>query len=210
MKTPLPIQPTRPASYSELWARLLLAALIIAALLFTVANAWGRMPLFVLRALESLPVWKGDREPETAPLKAEQNIRVAAAIASVARDADEAAMLLTIGHHESAWSLAVERGEFTKGQGDPDRSGAPSSISNYQIKRRAASSLEAWEAAKTDVRVATQEAAFALRRARNMCRSKQGDPVRMAFAAYGRGSCDGRLKDIEKRVDTFKRIRVRL
>jgi hypothetical protein len=179
--------------------------MLVALLVAGVASA--RTPMALLKAIESLPVWKGDRAPETARLKAEQNVRVSAAIASVARDADEAAMLMAIGWHESAWSLAVERGEFSKGQGDPDRSGTPTSISNYQIKRRAASSREAWEAAKTDVRVATQEAAFALRRARNMCRSKQGDPVRMAFAAYGRGSCDGRLKDIEKRVETFRRLR---
>lgn len=198
------------ATFGELAARLAIGALIIAAILFTVANAWSRTPLSILRALESLPVWKLDRGPEHAQLKAEQNARVSAAIASVARDPDEAAMLLTIGWHESAWSLAIERGVFTKGQGDPDRNGTPTSISNYQIKRRAASSREAWEAAKTDVRVATQEAAFALRRARNMCRSKGGDPIRTAFSAYGTGSCSGRLKDVEKRMATFKRVRARL
>lgn len=209
MNTPLPVVRVK-ASYGELFARLTLCALIIAALLFTVANAWGRMPLPVLRALESLPIWKNDRDPETAPLKAEQNARVAAAILSVARDADEAAMLLTIGHHESAWSLAVERGEFTKGQGDPDKHGNPRSVSNYQLQKSATSSKEAWEAARTDVVVATREAAFALRRARGMCRGKEGDPVRMAFAAYAGKNCHGQLGDIARRAATFKRIRSKL
>jgi hypothetical protein len=209
MNTPLPITRVK-ANYGELWARLTLAALIVGAVFFWMANAWGRTPMFVLSALQSLPVYKHDRGPEHAQLKAEQHQRVTSAIASVARDADEAAMLLTIGWHESAWSLAVERGVFTKGQGDPDRNGVPTSISNYQIKRRAASSREAWEAAKTDVRVATQEAAFALRRARNMCRSKPGDPIRLAFSAYGTGSCLGRLKDVEKRMATFRAVRSKL
>jgi hypothetical protein len=213
MNTPLPRITVAKASFGGLAARLMLAWLIIAAIGFILANAvdaHGRTPLGILRALESLPVWKLDRGPEHAQLKAEQHQRVTSAIASVARDADEAAMLLTIGWHESAWSLAVERGVFTKGQGDPDRNGVPTSISNYQIKRRAASSREAWEAAKTDVRVATQEAAFALRRARNMCRSKPGDPIRQAFSAYGTGSCMGRLKDLEKRLATFRSVRSKL
>jgi len=185
-----------------------LLVMLVALLVAGVASA--RTPLGILRALESLPVWKNDRGPEHAQLKAEQNVRVSAAIASVAKDPDEAALLLAIGWHESAWSLAIENGHCLPKQCDPDRNGVPTSISNYQIKRRAASSAEAWEAAKTDVRVATQEAAFALRRARNMCRSKQGDPIRMAFSAYGRGACNGRLEDIDKRVDTFKRVRAKL
>lgn len=185
-----------------------LLVMLVALLLAGVASA--RTPMGILRALESLPQYKHDRGPEHAQLKAEQNTRVSAAIASVARDADEAALLLAIGWHESAWSLAIENGHCLPKQCDPDRNGIPTSISNYQIKRRAASSPEAWEAAKTDVRVATQEAAFALRRARNMCRSKPGDPIRMAFSAYGRGACNGRLKDIEKRVETFRAIRGRL
>lgn len=194
----------------ELVARLLIAWLLVAALFFITANAWGRTPLSVLRALESLPVWKLDRGPEHATLKAEQNARVTAAVLAVARDADEAAMLLTIGHHESAWSLAIENGVCGPHQCDRDRKGLVRAHSNYQLHVSATSSREAWEAARTDVVVATREAAFALRRARGMCRGKEGDPVRMAFAAYAGRGCGGQLGDVQRRVATFRKVRAKL
>lgn len=203
------VQPVK-AGYGELWARLILCALIVAGLFFWVANAWSRTPLGILRALESLPTYKHDRGPEHAELKAEQNARVSAAIASVARDADEAAMLLTIGWHESAWSLAIENGRCAPKQCDPDKNGVPRAHSNFQIHKVAASSPEAWEAARTDVKVAAQEAAFVLRRMRGMCASKRGDLVRMTLVAYAGRNCGGRLKDIEARVATFKRLRARV
>lgn len=195
------------AGYGELWARLLICSLIIAALFFTVANAWSRTPLSVLNALQSLPVYKHDRGPEHEQLKGEQRQRVAAAIQSVARDADEAALLLTVGHHESAWSLAIENGVCEEHQCDRDRQGRVRAHSNYQLHVSAVSSREAWEAARTDVAVATQEAAFALRRARGMCRSKQGEPIRMTLTAYAGRGCGGRLPDIEARMKTWKKLR---
>lgn len=197
----------------ELVARLVIAWLLIAAIGFVLASAaeaHGRTPLSVLRALESLPVWKHDRGPEHAQLKAEQNARVSAAILATARDADEAALLLTIGHHESVWSLAIENGVCGSHECDRDRNGNVRAHSNYQLHVSATSSREAWEAARTDVLVATQEAAFALRRARGMCRSKQGDPIRMALVAYAGRGCGGRLPDIERRVATFRKLRGRL
>lgn len=200
----------RAETYSGLVARMLIAWLLIAAIGFITANAWGRTPLSVLRALESLPVWKHDRGPEHEQLKDEQRQRVAAAVLAVARDADEAAMLLTIGHHESAWSLAIENGVCGPKQCDRDRQGRVRAHSNYQLHVSATSSRDAWEAARTDVAVATREAAFALRRALGMCRSKQGDPVRMTLTAYAGRGCGGRLPDIEKRVETYRSVRAKL
>jgi hypothetical protein len=196
-------------SYSGLVARMLIAWLLIAAIGFVAANAWGRTPLSVLRALESLPVWKHDRGPEHQQLKDEQRQRVAAAVLAVARDADEAAMLLTIGHHESAWSLAIENGVCGPKQCDRDRKGRVRAHSNYQLHLSAVSSREAWEAARTDVLVATQEAAFALRRARGMCHST-GEGVRGVLRGYAGLGCRKRLRDEEARVRTFERVRARL
>lgn len=195
--------------YTGLVARLLIAWLMIAAIGFITANAWGRTPLSVLRALESLPVWKHDRGPEHAQLKAEQNDRITAAVLAIARDADEAAMLLTIGHHESAWSLAIENGVCGPKQCDRDRKGNVRAHSNYQLHVSATSSREAWEAARTDVVVATQEAAFALRRARGMCQST-GEGVRGVLRGYAGLGCRKRLKDEEARVKTYGRIRSKL
>lgn len=195
------------ASYGELFARLTLCALIVAALFFTVANAWGRTPLFLLRALQSLPVYHLDRGPEHAQLKDQQMQTAAAAIQEFSKgDPDLAAMLVTVGFHESGWSLAIAAGHCRPKQCDPDRNGVPRAHGSYQIHRVAASSREAWEAARTDIRVATQEAAFVLRRMRAMCR---GD-VRRSFIAYGGRGCDGKLPDIEKRVETFRKVRKEL
>lgn len=199
------VEPVK-AGYGELWARLLISSLVVAAITLWLASAWGRMPVFVLQALQSLPVYKHDRGPEHSDRKALQLQAASAAIDEAAKgDKDLAAMLVTVGHHESAWSLAIMNGYCLPKQCDPDRDGVPRAHSNYQLHRVAASSREAWEAARTDLRVATQEAAFVLRRMRSMCRGE--DVVRRTLTAYAGRGCGGRLKDIEKRMDTYRKVR---
>jgi hypothetical protein len=164
--TPIPAVTVARASCGELAARLVLAALVVLALLFVVANAWSRTPLSVLRALDSLPVYKHDRGPEQAELKAAQLQSVSAAITEAAQgDRDLAALLVTVGYHESAWSMAIGAGHCERHQCDRDRKGNVRAVSNYQLWRVSTSSPEAWELAKTDVRVASREAARALKRA---------------------------------------------
>lgn len=199
------------ATFGELAARLAIGALIIAAILFTVANAWSRTPLSILRALESLPVYHLDRGPEHEQVKAQQMQNASAAIREFAKgDKDLEAMLITVGWHESTWSLAIMNGHCPPKMCDPDKDGVPRAHSNYQLHRVAVTTREAWEEARTDLRVATREASFVLRRMRTMCRSKNVEPVRRTLAAYGSGSCSGKLPDIEKRMATFKRVRERL
>ena len=214
MQTPLPIplKPAGPATYSELWARLVLAALIVAALCFVAANAWPRTPLSILRALESLPVYHLDRGPEHAQVKAQQMLNASAAIREFAKgDKDLEAMLITVGWHESTWSLAIMNGHCPPKMCDPDKNGVPRAHSNYQLHSVAVTSRDAWEAARSDLRIATQEASFVLRRMRTMCASKTNvDPVRRTLAAYGSGSCSGKLPDIEKRMATFRAVRARI
>lgn len=198
------------ATFGELAARLAIGALIIAAILFTVANAWSRTPLSILRALESLPVYHLDRGPEHEQLKAEQGVRIVTAIQEVAgTDRELAALLLTVGHHESGWSLAIERTQCGPKECDRDRKGNVRSVSSFQLQKSATSSHEAWEQAKTDIRVATREAAFALKRARNMCKST-GEGVRGVFRGYAGLGCRKRLKDEEARMKTYERIRSKL
>lgn len=203
------VEPVK-AGYGELWARLILCALIVAGLFFWVANAWSRTPLSILRALESLPVYHLDRGPEHEQLKAEQGVRIVTAIQEVAgTDRELAALLLTVGHHESGWSLAIEKTVCGPKQCDRDRHGNVRSVSSFQLQKSATSSHEAWEQAKTDIRVATREAAFALKRARNMCKST-GEGVRGVFRGYAGLGCRKRLKDEEARVKTYERIRGKL
>lgn len=191
----------------RLWQWLLIAAFV--ALSFVTVTAEGRMPVFVLRALQELPVYKHDRGPEHADRKLLQLQTASAAISEVSKgDKELEAMLVTVGHHESAWSLAVMNGHCLPKQCDPDRDGVPRAHSNYQLHRVAVTSRGAWEAARTDVRVATQEAAFVLRRMRAMCRGK--DVVRRTLTAYAGRGCGGQLPDIEKRMDTYGRVRGKL
>jgi hypothetical protein len=198
----------------ELVARLVIAWLLIAAIGFILANAseaHGRTPIGLLRALESLPVYHLDRGPEHAQLKAQQMQEASAAIREFAKgDKDLEAMLITVGWHESNWSLAIMNGHCPPKMCDPDKNGVPRAHSNYQLHRVAVTTREAWEEARTDLRVATREASFVLQRMRTMCRSKNVEPVRRTLAAYGSGSCSGKLPDIERRMATFRSVRSKL
>lgn len=64
----------------------------------------------------SLPTFFEDRAPELADGKREQLEHIASVVAEVSRDAPRpprewAALLLTIGYHESTFSLRIQRGD---------------------------------------------------------------------------------------------------
>lgn len=182
-----------------------LLVMLVALLLAGVASA--RTPLSILRALDSLPLYKHDRGPEQADLKAAQLQSASAAIAEAAQgDRDMAALLVTVGFHESGWSMAIMSGHCEKHQCDRDRHGNVRAVSNYQLWRVSTSSPEAWELAKTDVRVASREAARALKRARGLCRGEP-DMVRATLRAYGGRGCRKPLKDEDARVKTYLRVK---
>jgi hypothetical protein len=182
-----------------------LLVMLAALLLAGVASA--RTPLGLLRALESLPVYHLDRGPEQADLKAAQLLSAASAINEAAQgDRDLAALLVTVGFHESAWSMAIMNGQCGKYECDRDRHGNVRAVSNFQLWRVSTSSPEAWELAKTDVRVASREAARALKRARGLCKGEP-DMVRATLRAYAGRGCRKRLKDEEARVRTYLRVK---
>jgi hypothetical protein len=171
---------------------------------------------WLLAAVLALPTSRYDRDPSVAEAKAAQRREIASAVADAAAAQrwpgpkyELAALLLAVGQRESGFALHVGRGELRRWEGDPDKDGNPRSVSFWQIQRKAASSPEAWAAARSDIRVAAREAARVLARSRYQCRTLEraaGDWLRLTLTAYGTGSCRGYLKDLDLRVATYSRI----
>jgi hypothetical protein len=94
--------------------RLIVAPALPFALCFaTLAFAETNHAAWVRAAIDALPCFHEDRGD---PAKSQQLDVIAAAVAEVSRDAPRpprewAALLLTIGYHESAFSLRIHRGE---------------------------------------------------------------------------------------------------
>lgn len=172
-------------------------------------------PAWLLAAVLAMPVYKDDRSAELADLKRQQLELVAAAVheaANVTRwpgDKRELeALLIVVGRFESGFALRISAGELKPWEGDPGKDGQPRSVSNWQLQKAATSSAEAWEAARTDVRVAAREAARALARSRFMCRSLEAkrDWVAMTLSSYAGRHCVGSFKGLTERVSAYRRI----
>jgi hypothetical protein len=174
-------------------------------------------PAWLLSAILALPISRHDRAPELAAEKRQQLELVATAIHEAAEatrwpggnKSELRALLIVTGYHESAFALHVTRGELKPWEGDPGKDGLPRSVSNWQLQKSATSSGDAWEAARTDVRVAAREAARALARGRWMCRSLEQrgqDWRRMVFAAYAGRGCSGWFRGLDERVEMLGRL----
>jgi hypothetical protein len=173
-------------------------------------------PMWLATALLALPLYRDDRAPDLAAVKAAQTQEIATAVAKAAAKQkwagtphELAALLITVGYSESKFALHIGRGDCRRYECDRDSKGNVRSVSFWQFKVRAASSPEAWELAKTDVNVAAREAARVLARSRYQCRSLEregGDWLRLTLQAYATGGCRGYVKDLELRVATYLRI----
>ncbi|MBA2724262.1 MAG: hypothetical protein H0U56_15520 [Methylibium sp.] len=169
------------------------------------------IPQALLVALGLLALYGEDK---TAEGKAEQLVSIAAAVheAAAAQKSwpgtkrELELLLLTIGHAESGFSMRIGAGEFRRWESDPGRDGVARAHSFWQIHKAAASSEEAWLAAKTDVRVAAREAARALTRARYVCRGTTGDWLTETLRGYAGSGCRRSFKGEQARVATFRRL----
>jgi ribosomal protein L29 len=170
----------------------------------------------VLSMILALPISRHDRAPELREAKAQQLREVASAIAEAVETTERwpgskrelAALLTAVGWHESAFAMRLGNGECKAYECDPHPvTRLPRSVSHWQIQVRAASSPEAWELAKTDVRIAAREAARLLAGFRRMCAKVKRPWFDSTISAYGSGrGCLATLPDLHARRNTFSRL----
>lgn len=158
--------------------------------------------LWALAAVLSLPVYYEDRNE---PHKSAQLAMIAAAVADEARDKEEAALVLTVGAHESGFSYRIHTGGCRPLECDRGRA-----IGLFQTHRNSRTE-EQWRGlgGLLGTKAAVRAAIFDLRRARGLCRGEPDMPL-ATLRAYGSGhGCREKLKDEASRMATFRRLLAR-
>jgi len=160
-------------------------------------------------ALDRLPVSVEDRAPELASAKTEQLDAIARVVAEVSRTAPRpprewAALLLTIGYHESSFSLRIHRGDCNLRKRECDAGRARSS---WQLHKNTFTApvwnqLHGLEHTETQVRAADA----ALRRGYWTC-AKSGTPwFRATVNGFAGQRCGASWPGLDKREATFNRL----
>jgi hypothetical protein len=185
--------------------RLIVAPALPFALCFaTLAFAESNHAAWVRAAVESLPCFVEDRgDPE----KSAQLDQIAAAIAEVSRDAPRAprewaALLLTIGYHESTFSLRIHRGQCKPHECDRGRA-----RSAWQLHRNTFTA-PVWDQLHgiENTRVQVQAASDALKRAYFTC-NRSGVPwLQATLNGYAGRRCSAEWPGLDQRVATFNRL----
>lgn len=185
--------------------RLLAAQALPLALCFaTLAFAEGSHTAWVRAAMESLPTYVEDRGN---PDKTAQLDAIAAAIAEASKDAPRpprewAALLLTIGHHESGFSLRIQRGECKPFECDHGRARSAWQLHKNLYTAPVWDQLHGIENTKIQVKTASE----ALKRAYYTC-SGSGEPWLVAtLNGYAGRRCGGDWPGLHLRMATFKRL----
>ena len=175
-------------------------ALCFATLAFADTNhgAWVRA------AMESLPCFVEDRGD---PDKSAQLDAIAAAIADVSRDAPRsprewAALLLTIGYHESTFSLRIQRGQCKPHECDNGRARSAWQLHKNLFTAPVWDQLHGVENTTIQVRAASD----ALKRAYFTC-SRSGVPwLQATLNGYAGRRCSAEWPGLDQRVSTFGRL----
>lgn len=151
----------------------------------------------ILAAVLALPVF---HEDAASP---EKSAQLAAAVADVARDKDEAAFLIAWGEHETRYSLRIHRGKCKPLECDRGKARGP-----WQNHRNGLAD-DRWSAL-SGIELTGIQAEEAARRARWALRACPADRIRGAFRVLGGNGCTKALRGEDERVATFKRVRARL
>jgi len=175
-------------------------ALCFATLAFAETNhaAWVRA------AMDALPCYVEDRDE---PEKSAQLDAIAAAIADVSKDAPRAprewaALLLTIGYHESTFSLRIQRGQCKPYECDHGRARSAWQLHKNLFTAPIWDQLHGVENTKVQVRAASD----ALKRAYFTC-SRSGVPwLQATLNGYAGRRCSGEWPGLGQRVATFNRL----
>lgn len=176
-------------------------ALCFATLAFAESNhaAWVRA------AMDALPCFHEDRGDSAA--KSAQLDAIAAAVAEVSRDAPRpprewAALLLTIGYHESAFSLRIQRGECKPHECDRGRARSAWQLHKNLFTAPVWEQLHGIEHTAVQVRAASD----ALKRAYYTC-SRSGVPwLQGTLNGYAGRRCGAEWPGLDLRVSTFNRL----
>lgn len=189
----------------HLLQRLVAAQALPLALCFaTIALAESDHAAWVRAAVDSLPVFVEDRGD---PQKDAQLAAIAAAIADVSRDAPRpqrewAALLLTIGYHESTFSLRIHRGECRPHECDRGRARSAWQLHKNLFTEPVWEQLHGIEHTAVQVRAASD----ALKRAYFTC-SRSGVPwLQATLNGYAGRRCSSQWPGLDQRVATFNRL----
>jgi hypothetical protein len=159
---------------------------------------------WVRAAMESLPVFHEDRGDAD---KAAQLDAIAAAVAEVSRDAPRsprewAALLLTVGYHESTYSLRIQRGECKPHECDRGRA-----RSAWQLHKNLYTA-PIWEQLHgiDNTAVQVRAASDALKRAYFTC-NRSGVPwLQATLNGYAGRRCSADWPGLNQRVATYNRL----
>jgi hypothetical protein len=170
----------------------------------TLAFADTNHAVWVRAAMESLPCFHEDRGD---PDKSAQLDVIAAAVAEVSRDAPRsprewAALLLTIGYHESTFSLRIHRGQCKPHECDRGKARSAWQLHKNLHTAPLWDQLHGIEHTAVQVRAASD----ALKRAYFTC-SRSGVPwLQATLNAYAGRRCSSEWPGLDQRVSTFSRL----
>jgi hypothetical protein len=170
----------------------------------TLAFADTNHAVWVRAAMESLPCFHEDRGD---PDKSAQLDAIAAAVAEVSRDAPRsprewAALLLTIGYHESTFSLRIHRGQCKPHECDRGKARSAWQLHKNLHTASMWEQLHGIEHTAVQVRAASD----ALKRAYFTC-SRSGVPwLQATLNGYAGRRCSSEWPGLDKRVSTFSRL----
>lgn len=164
----------------------------------------GKHQAWVRAALDRAPVAKADKAPERTELRAQNLDAFAHEIARVSKKAprsprEYAALLLTIGQHESNWSTDIVAGRCAAWECDKGR--AKGAFQGHRLRF----SSELWDVANANIPAQVEMADRALRRSMTRCAPFAPYPQHV-FRAYRGGSCSWELKDENARAATYARV----
>jgi hypothetical protein len=189
----------------QFFKRLVVAPALPFALCFaTLALAESNHAAWVRAAVESLPCYVEDRGDAE---KSAQLDQIAAAIAEVSRDAPRAprewaALLLTIGYHESTFSLRIHRGQCKPHECDNGRARSAWQLHKNTFNADVWDKLHGLE----NTRIQVQAASDALKRAYFTC-SRSGVPwLQATLNGYAGRRCSAEWPGLDQRVSTFNRL----
>jgi hypothetical protein len=185
--------------------RLIVAPVLPFALCFaTLAFAESNHAAWVRAAMDALPCFHEDRGD---PGKAPQLDAIAAAVADVSRDAPRpprewAALLLTIGYHESTFSLRIHRGECKPHECDRGRARSAWQLHRNLFTAPIWDQLQGLEHTAIQVRAASD----ALKRAYYQCHRSGVPWLQATLNGYAGRRCSAEWPGLDQRAATFNRL----
>lgn len=189
----------------HLLQRLVAAQALPLALCFaTIALAESDHAAWVRAAVDSLPCFVEDRGDAH---KEGQLAAIAAAVADVSKDAPRpprewAALLLTVGYHESTFSLRIHRGECKPHECDRGRARSAWQLHKNLFTEPVWEQLHGIENTAVQVRAASD----ALKRAYFTCKRSGVPWLQATLNGYAGRRCSSQWPGLDQRSATFSRL----